>query len=85
MLGLTLNKIVRTEWPWATLPIVLMPLINWGLPAEVLTTQVVLDQKVHGHTTRALQEGIEPTEGDLGLLPGHGFSLSKIESIRTVY
>ncbi len=34
---------------------------NWGCPAELLTNQTVLDPKVHCHTSRAAQVGIEPT------------------------
>ena len=35
--------------------------IYWGCPADSLTNQAVLDQKVHGHTSRAPPVGIEPT------------------------
>ena len=34
---------------------------NWGCPAELLTNQTVLNQKVHDHTLRAPQVGIKPT------------------------
>ncbi len=34
---------------------------NWGCPADLLTDQTVLDPKVHCHTWRAQQVGIEPT------------------------
>ncbi len=34
---------------------------NWGCPADLLTNQMVLDPKVHCHTSRAPQIGIEPT------------------------
>ncbi len=34
---------------------------NWGCPADLLTNQTVLDPKVHCHTSRAPQVGIEPT------------------------
>ncbi len=35
--------------------------VNWGCPADLLTNQTVLDPKVHCHTSRAPQVGIEPT------------------------
>ncbi len=35
--------------------------VNWGCPADLLTNQTVLDPKVHCHTLRAQQVGIEPT------------------------
>ena len=37
--------------------------MNWGCPADLLTNhwQTVQDPKVHGHTSRAQQVGIEPT------------------------
>ncbi len=34
---------------------------NWGCPADLITNQTVLDPKVHCHTSRAQQVGIEPT------------------------
>jgi hypothetical protein len=33
---------------------------NWGCPADLLTSQTVLNPKVHCHTWRALPIGIEP-------------------------
>jgi hypothetical protein len=35
--------------------------LNWGCTADLLTNQTVLDPKVHCHTSRAPQVGIEPT------------------------
>jgi hypothetical protein len=34
--------------------------LNGGSPADLLTNQAVLDPRVHGHTSRAPQVGIEP-------------------------
>ncbi len=34
---------------------------NWGYPADLSTNQTVLDPKVHCHTSRTQQVGIEPT------------------------
>ncbi len=36
-------------------------MVNWGCPADLLTNQTVQDPKVHCHTSRAQQVGIEPT------------------------
>ncbi len=33
--------------------------VNWGCPADLLSNQTVLDPKVHCHTARAQQVGIE--------------------------
>ena len=39
---------------------VLSVYINWGCPADLLTNQAVLDQKVHCHTSRAPPVGSNP-------------------------
>jgi hypothetical protein len=36
-------------------------ILNWGCPADLITNQTFLNLKVHGHTSRAPQVGIEPT------------------------
>jgi hypothetical protein len=46
---------MRKDSSTASGSITILPINDWGCPADLLTNQIVLNPKVHGHTSRAAQ------------------------------